>query len=137
MAADRLTRRLAAIVAADVVGYSRMMETDEAGTHARLKSLRYEVFEPITERYGGRIPYSLIVDDGVYHRHCVCLIAFDGSRLAVWKINDSRAKVTVMDDQALCRRQMLQDKVVNEGCGEAFRGDRGRAPIKDGKNTFL
>ena len=55
MAAERLTRRLAAIVAADVVGYSRMMETDEAGTHARLKSLRYEVFEPITERYGGRI----------------------------------------------------------------------------------
>ncbi len=55
MAEQRLTRRLAAIVAADVVGYSRMMDADEAGTLARLKSLRREIFDPITERFGGRI----------------------------------------------------------------------------------
>ena len=55
MAGDRLTRRLAAIAAADVVGYSRMMEADEAGTLARLKTLRREVFDPLTTRYGGRI----------------------------------------------------------------------------------
>jgi adenylate cyclase len=55
MAESRLNRRLAAIVAADVVGYSRLMEADEAGTLSRLKALRGEVFDPTTERYGGRI----------------------------------------------------------------------------------
>jgi TolB-like protein/class 3 adenylate cyclase/tetratricopeptide (TPR) repeat protein len=46
-------RRLAAILAADVVGYSRLMEADEAGTHARLKALRKELIEPrIAERHG-------------------------------------------------------------------------------------
>ncbi len=55
MAEDRLQRRLAAILAADVVGYSRMMDGDEAGTLARLKDLRSEVFDPITAKFGGRI----------------------------------------------------------------------------------
>jgi TolB-like protein/class 3 adenylate cyclase/tetratricopeptide (TPR) repeat protein len=46
-------RRLAAILAADVVGYSRLMEADEAGTHARLKAVRRELIEPrIAERRG-------------------------------------------------------------------------------------
>jgi adenylate cyclase len=55
MAEARLERRLAAIVAADVAGYSRLMESDEAGTFARLKRLRLEVLEPILHRHGGRI----------------------------------------------------------------------------------
>ena len=38
MAAPRADRRLAAVMAADVVGYSRLMERDEAGTLARLKT---------------------------------------------------------------------------------------------------
>jgi TolB-like protein/Tfp pilus assembly protein PilF len=46
-------RRLAAILAADVVGYSRLMGEDEAGTLQRLKSLRKELVQPrITERSG-------------------------------------------------------------------------------------
>jgi adenylate cyclase len=48
-------RRLAAILAADVVGYSRLMEADEAGTHARLKALRKELIEPAIARNKGRI----------------------------------------------------------------------------------
>ena len=55
MAESRLNRRLAAIVAADVVGYTRLMEADEAVTLARLKELRRDVFDPTTERFGGRI----------------------------------------------------------------------------------
>ncbi len=54
MAAPRVERRLAAILAADVAGYSRLMERDEAGTFARLKAVRKEVVEPILERHGGR-----------------------------------------------------------------------------------
>jgi adenylate cyclase len=55
MAKERVQRRLAAILAADVVGYSRMMDTDEAGTLARFKILRSALFDPKTEQFGGRI----------------------------------------------------------------------------------
>ena len=55
MAEDRVQRRLAAIVAADIVGYSRMMEADEAGTLAHVKALRSEVLYPKVASYGGRI----------------------------------------------------------------------------------
>ena len=55
MAEERVQRRLAAIIAADVVGYSRLMEADEAGTLARLKDLRAEFLHPKVAEYGGRI----------------------------------------------------------------------------------
>jgi adenylate cyclase len=49
------SRRLAAILAADVVGYSRMMAADEAGTHAALRRHREAVFNPAVEGNHGRI----------------------------------------------------------------------------------
>ena len=55
MAEERVQRRLAAILAADVVGFSRMMGEDEAGTLAQLKTLQREFFEPKTALFGGRI----------------------------------------------------------------------------------
>jgi adenylate cyclase len=55
MAEERVQRRLAAILAADVVGYSRLVERDEAGTVARLKKLQEELIQPIFARDGGRI----------------------------------------------------------------------------------
>jgi adenylate cyclase len=48
-------RRLAAILAADVVGYSRLMEVDEAGTLARLKTIRLELIDPAIEKCKGRL----------------------------------------------------------------------------------
>jgi adenylate cyclase len=51
----RAERRLAAILAADVVGYSRLMAADEQGTHTRLKVLRKDVVEPTIAEYHGRI----------------------------------------------------------------------------------
>ena len=50
-----MARRLAAILAADVVGYSRLMAADEAGTHARLKALRKEFIEPKIAEHHGRV----------------------------------------------------------------------------------
>ena len=50
-----MERRLAAILAADVVGYSRLMGADEAGTLARLKSFESEVIEPAVSGHSGRI----------------------------------------------------------------------------------
>jgi adenylate cyclase len=48
-------RRLAAVVAADMVGYSRLMEVDEAGTLARLKTHRIELIDPAIAKNRGRI----------------------------------------------------------------------------------
>jgi adenylate cyclase len=50
-----VTRRLAGILAADVVGYSRMMGADEAGTLAKLQALRRDVIDPAMARTGGRL----------------------------------------------------------------------------------
>ncbi|MEK0082203.1 adenylate/guanylate cyclase domain-containing protein [Benzoatithermus flavus] len=54
-AKDRAERRLAAILAADVVGYSRLIEADEAATLALIKSLRREVIDPLLAEHHGRI----------------------------------------------------------------------------------
>jgi adenylate cyclase len=50
-----IERRLAAILAADMVGYSRLMEADEAGTLARLKTHRLELIDPAIAKNNGRI----------------------------------------------------------------------------------
>ncbi|MFN7572681.1 MAG: tetratricopeptide repeat protein [Betaproteobacteria bacterium] len=48
------TRRLAAVLLADVVGYSRMMERDETATHLRLREVRSAIIDPALARHGGR-----------------------------------------------------------------------------------
>jgi class 3 adenylate cyclase/TolB-like protein len=58
-----MERRLAAILAADVVGYSRLMERDEAETFERLRTHRKELLEPLIERHHGRI--FKLMGDGV------------------------------------------------------------------------
>ncbi len=50
-----MQRRLAAILAADLVGYTRLMGVDEAGTLRRLTDLRQEVLEPLIAEHNGRI----------------------------------------------------------------------------------
>ena len=58
-----MNRRLAAIVMADVVGFSRLMHADEAGTLAALKERRRLVVEPLVRQHGGRI--VKVLGDGV------------------------------------------------------------------------
>ena len=55
MTNDVLSRRLAVIVAADVVGYSRLMEAEESGTLAQLKSIRKELIDPKISEHPGRL----------------------------------------------------------------------------------
>jgi adenylate cyclase len=55
MEPSEVERRLAAIMATDVVGYSRLMEVDEAGTLARLRAHRLELIDPVIEKNRGRI----------------------------------------------------------------------------------
>jgi len=63
MAEERVQRRLAAILAADVAGYSRLMGADEEGTLAALKSHRGELVEPTIARHTGRIVKTM--GDGI------------------------------------------------------------------------
>lgn len=63
MTEGRVQRRLAAILAADVVGYSRLMEQDEAHTLTTLKARRKEVVEPLVAGHRGRI--FKVTGDGI------------------------------------------------------------------------
>jgi class 3 adenylate cyclase/tetratricopeptide (TPR) repeat protein len=55
LAAPRVDRRLTAVLAADVVGYSRLVQRDEQGTLDRLKAHRKELVEPLVAEHGGRV----------------------------------------------------------------------------------
>ena len=55
MSDNAVQRRLAAILAADVVGYSRLMGEDETGTLTRLRRLRTELIEPLLAEHSGRL----------------------------------------------------------------------------------
>ncbi|MEX2298681.1 MAG: tetratricopeptide repeat protein [Dongiaceae bacterium] len=55
MAEERVQRRLAAILAADMVGYSRLMGADETGTLTRFNALRTELLDPKFAQFGGRV----------------------------------------------------------------------------------
>lgn len=55
MAAERIERRLAAILAADVAGYSRLIGEDEEGTLAALRTLRRELIDPTIAAHRGRV----------------------------------------------------------------------------------
>jgi class 3 adenylate cyclase len=66
--ADR--RKLIAVVYADMVGYSRLIGLDDAGTLARLRALRADLIDPAIEEHGGRIVQTggdslLIVFDSI------------------------------------------------------------------------
>jgi adenylate cyclase len=64
MAEERINRKLAAILASDVVGYSRLMGADEAGTLTALKRHRETVFDPAVAAHNGRI-VKLIGDGAI------------------------------------------------------------------------
>jgi adenylate cyclase len=55
LSGERVERRLAAILAADVAGYSQLMGADEEGTLARLKALRAELIDPAIAGHRGRM----------------------------------------------------------------------------------
>ncbi len=74
-----MTRRLAAVLAADVVGYSANMEKDEQATLAALRHLRQEILEPVISEHGGRIIKSM--GDGwlIEHSSAQAIVASDAA----------------------------------------------------------
>lgn len=97
MPAEAAQRRLAAILAADVVGYSRLMGADEEGTLAALRIFRREVADPAFRRHGGRV--FKVMGDGV-------LVEF-GSVL-----NAVRAAIALQHDTAIHCEGWPEDKAV-------------------------
>ena len=74
VAADRVQRKLSAILAADVAGYSKLMAKDELGTHARLGGVLESILKPSVKRHGGRI--FKVMGDGA-------MVAFSSAHAAV------------------------------------------------------
>ena len=82
MGAERVEHRLAAILAADVAGYSRLMERDEAGTLARLRALRRDVIDLKIAEHKGRIVKAtgdgLLVEFQSVVEAVACAVACNG-----------------------------------------------------------
>ena len=114
MPADRVQRRLAAILAADVVGYSRLMELDEVGTLAALKSRRNDILAPMVARHQGRV--FKVTGDGV-------MVEFASAVNAVQcAIDLQRAMTEAANDQPEDRRIVLRIGI-NLGDVMVERGD--------------
>ena len=97
MSSGRTERKLAAILATDMVGYGRYMVTNEGETLARLKALRNELIDPVIVRHRGEV--LKWTGDGAYIRFDSVL---DTIRCAV---EVQRAKsMTISDSLRLMRR---------------------------------
>src|SRR6478609_4438850 len=80
MPSPRVERRLAAILAADIVGYSRLIEPDEAGALAAVKETQNAILIPTVAEHEGRIVKSMgdgwIVEFGSGVNAVACAVAF-------------------------------------------------------------
>ena len=92
-----MERRLAAILAADVVGYTRLMGVDEAGTLRRLTELRQEVLEPLISDHHGRV--VKLMGDGLLVEFASVVDSI-GCALA-WQDNVTKHETTLDRDEQL------------------------------------
>src|SRR5215471_10086889 len=97
MAQQHVQRRLAAILAADVVGYSRLMGADEEGTLAALKARRQDILQPMVAKHHGRI--VKVMGDGV-------LVEFASAVSAV------QCAVDLQQAMAASNRELSEDRQI-------------------------
>jgi class 3 adenylate cyclase/outer membrane protein OmpA-like peptidoglycan-associated protein len=103
---ERVKRRLAAILAADVVGYSRLMGEDEEGTLAELKAVRQEVTDPAIKEHRGRIVKTM--GDGL-------LVEFASVVDAVLCAIEVQRKMRVRNQEIPADRRMVFRVGINLG----------------------
>ncbi len=106
MAEERAQRRLAAILAADVVGYSRLLERDEAGTLAVLKQRRRDTLNPLVAEHRGRI--VKVMGDGV-------LVEFGSAVNAVACAVELQKRMSAANDGLAEDRQVMLRIGINLG----------------------
>lgn len=109
---QELTRRLATVVMADVVGYSRQMERDEVRTVNRLRSMRGDVVEPLTSRFRGRIVDT--AGDGWLAEFASVTDAVQSS-LAIQDEMQARNERLARDDRFELRIGINLGEVIREG----------------------
>jgi class 3 adenylate cyclase len=108
-----MPRRLAAILAADVVGYSRLMAADEAGTHARLKALRKDFIEPKIAEHHGRI--AKLMGDGALVEFASVVDAVESAAAIQNGVAERQAELP--EDQRIAFRIGINigDVIIEEG----------------------
>lgn len=94
---ERSKRRLAAILASDVVGFSRLMEADESGTLAALKSRRKDVLAPLVAKHQGRV--FKVTGDGV-------LVEFGSA------VNAVQCAVELQQAMAAANNGLIEDRQI-------------------------
>jgi adenylate cyclase len=92
MAGERIERRLAAVLAADVAGYSRLMAADEVGTLEALKAHRREIVDPAIAEYRGRIVKT--TGDGMLVEFASVVDAVTGAMTVQSKMAERNCNVT-------------------------------------------
>ena len=125
MAEERINRKLAAILAADVVGYSRLMALDEGGTLAALKRHRQMVFEPTVAAHQGRI--VKLIGDGTIVEFASLVDALNCALSVRRSGCDDSSISPVVRDRILKHRSNLAD----------VRGDDAPASLKAHPNLHL
>ena len=112
MAEERARRRLAAIAVADVVGYSRLMESDERGTLAALRERRKGTLEPVVRAHGGRV--VKVMGDGVLVEFASAVEAVEGALELQQKMTELNALIPE-DRHIVLRIGINLGDVVGEG----------------------
>ena len=112
MAEERVNRKLAAILAADVVGYSRLMASDEEGTLAALKRHRQTVFEPAVAAHQGRI--VKLIGDGTIVEFASVVDAVNCA-LSVQRSGDSLQDESLSQPKIVLRIGINLGDVIIEG----------------------
>ena len=112
MAEERINRKLAAILAADVVGYSRLMAFDEEGTLAALKRHRQAVFEPAVAGHHGRI--VKLIGDGTIVEFASVVDAVNCA-LEVQRSGESLPEESLHDPKIILRIGINVGDVIIEG----------------------
>lgn len=107
-----MDRKLAAILAADVVGYSAMMERDETGTHQRLQAGLREVFEPTITKHQGTI--FKLMGDGLLAEFASAVGAVECA-VALQKTLEERNADQPTDQQIRVRIGVNLGEVIVEG----------------------
>lgn len=92
MATNRVIRRLAAVLALDMVGYARHMEADEAGTIARHRAHRAELIDPVLAEHGGRIVKT--IGDGLLIEFASVVDALESAVAIQRAVADAEAQQT-------------------------------------------
>jgi TolB-like protein/class 3 adenylate cyclase/Tfp pilus assembly protein PilF len=112
VAEERVQRRLAAILAADVVGFSRLMGEDEEGTLAALTSHRKDLIEPTIAEFGGRV--VKLMGDGILAEFASAVDAVTCA-MAIQTAMASRNAAIAAENQILFRMGINVGDIIVDG----------------------